>query len=607
MSQEQSDGTTRPIAYASRTLQKHEQNYGITELEGLAVVWAAKHFRHYLYGHSCHIYTDHEALKALLNTPHPSGKLARWGLILQELDVVIHYQPGRKNMKADALSRHPLEPAEANEEEDHRVVAAIDREPAQAGDKPLSTLTLSDRQHQDLQLRPLILFQEKGSLPDDPVEAKVVVASQTQYTLIDGVLYHVKSDGSLRIVPPQGERRVLFDDVHSGAFGAHLGDVKTYSTLSRHYWWPRMRSDIATWSKSCLVCATRYVGKPTKPYLTPIPVGGPFDRVGVDVLQLPKSSKGNQYAVVFIDYLTKWPEVFATRDQTSLTIAKLLVEKIVPRHGVPSQLLSDRGAAFLSGLMQELYHLLGIHKVNTTAYHPQTDGLVERFHRTLVQMLSKTTLRNGRDWDERLPYVLFAYRTSAQASTGESPFFLLYGRDAQLPTEAVLQPTVDCQIIACNDYRGEMATKMKEAWEMASKMIKTSQDRQKKYFDRHAKPRSYKIGERVFIYMPAAKTGPSYKLARPYHGPYRITASHETGIEATPVDRPQDTPIRVALNRVRVCPEEIGNDFYPRSHPPNGTSHVDCSARAGVSVPGWTGRLRSRTGQGQLPDQAGEM
>ena len=194
---------------------------------------------------------------------------------------------------------------ETNEEEDHRVVAAIDRESAQAGDKPLSTLTLSDRQHQDLQLRPLILFQEKGSLPDDPVEAKIVVASQTQYTLIDGVLYHVKSDGSLRIVPPQGERRVLFDDVHSGAFGAHLGDVKTYSSLSQHYWWPRMRSDFATWSKSCLVCATRHVGKPTKPYLTPIPVGGPFDRIGVDVLQVPKSSKGNQYAVVFIDYLTK--------------------------------------------------------------------------------------------------------------------------------------------------------------------------------------------------------------------------------------------------------------------------------------------------------------
>ena len=156
-----------------------------------------------------------------------------------------------------------------------------------------------------------------------------------------------------------------------------------------------MRSDIASWSKSCLVCATRHVGRPTKPYLTPISVGGPFDRVGVDVLQLPKSSKGNQYAVVFIDYLTKWPEVYATKDQTSVTIAKLLVEKIVSRHGVPSQLLSDRGAAFLSGLMQELYRLLGVHKVNTTAYHPQTDGLVERFHRTLVQMLSKTTIRNG--------------------------------------------------------------------------------------------------------------------------------------------------------------------------------------------------------------------
>ena len=192
LSQEQSDGRNCPVAYASHTLQKHEQNYGIKELEGLAVVWADKHFRHYLYGHRCHIYTDHEALKALLNTLHPSGKLARWGLILQELDVVIHYQPGRKNMKADALSRNPMEPlGDENEEEDHHVVATIEKEPTQPRETAASTLTLGDRQRNDLQLQPFILFQEMGCLPDDPVQATSICASQFQFTLIEGVLYHV--------------------------------------------------------------------------------------------------------------------------------------------------------------------------------------------------------------------------------------------------------------------------------------------------------------------------------------------------------------------------------------------------------------------------------
>ena len=119
-------------------------------------------------------------------------------------------------------------------------------------------------------------------------------------------------------------------------------------------------------------------------------------------------------------------------DQSALTIAKLLVEHIISRHGVPSELLSDRGPAFLSNLLKEVYKLMGIKKTNTTAYYPQTDGLVERFNRTLTDMLAKTVEKSGKDWDLRLPYVLFAYRSSPQESTKESPFFLLYGRDPTL-------------------------------------------------------------------------------------------------------------------------------------------------------------------------------
>lgn len=139
----------------------------------------------------------------------------------------------------------------------------------------------------------------------------------------------------------------------------------------------------------------------------------------MDVIQFPRSSSGNQYAVVFVDYLTKWPEVFPVPDQTVATIAKLLVEEIVSRHGVPSEILSDRGKAFMSALMSEVQELLGSHRVNTTAYHPPTDGLVERFNRTLTAMLAKTTERGDNDWDQLLPFVLFAYRASEQQSTQE--------------------------------------------------------------------------------------------------------------------------------------------------------------------------------------------
>lgn len=167
------------------------------------------------------------------------------------------------------------------------------------------------------------------------------------------------------------------------------------------------------------MCASRRIGRPEKPPLTPIPISGPFDRVGVDVIQFPMSFDGNRYAVVFMDYLTKWPEVFAVPDQSPLTIAQLLMDHVITRHGVPAELLSDRGKAFLSDLMQEIYKLMGIHKVSTTAYHPQTDGLVERFNRTLTDMLAKTVEKSGWDWDQHLPRVLMAYCVSPQESTRE--------------------------------------------------------------------------------------------------------------------------------------------------------------------------------------------
>ena len=208
------------------------------------------------------------------------------------------------------------------------------------------------------------------------------------------------------------------------------------------------------------MCATRNVGQAIKPTLTPIPVGGPL---GVDVLQLPKSSRGNHYAVVFMDYLTKWPEVFATADQSVPTIAKLLVEKVISRHGVPKELLSDRGASFLSKLIAEICKVMGIKKVNTTAYHPQSDGLEQRFSRTLLDILSKTVKAGGKDRDVRLPYLLFAYRSIVQPSTGESLFFLLYGRDPQLPTDMALLPPSVQHMMDVDDNKSRMLLDMSNA------------------------------------------------------------------------------------------------------------------------------------------------
>ena len=555
LAQKQADGTVRPIAYASRSLQAHEKNYGITELEGLGVVWAVKHFRPYLYGHQCEVYTDHEALKSLLNTPQPSGKLARWGMAIQELDITIHHRSGRRNGNADALSRFPLrmggdEPAEVA----GGVVAAITTEPE--GDLP----TL---QRRDEDLNTIIQYLESGILPSDEKVARNLALTKSQFIIQDQILYRVQPDCTLRVIPPSSRREKLFRQAHEGLFGAHLGDVKVHSELQRHYWWAGMRRDITRWTRACVVCATYSTGRAPRPPLTPIPVAGPFDRVGVDVIQFPRSRDGNQYAVVFVDYLTKWPEVFAVPDQSAATIAKLLVEEIVSRHGVPAEILSDRGRAFLSGLMKEVGQLLGFHKANTSAYHPQTDGLVERFNLTLTTMLAKTVERGGKDWDRHLPFVLFAYRACQQQNTQESPFFLIYGRDPRLPTDTMLSPPLSRTIIRLQDYGKELASRMAGAWESARSSIKKAQHRQKAQYDKKSRPPNFLVGDRVFLFKPAEKTGEARKFARPFHGPFRVLELDTNTAKIRRVDKPQEEPILVALDRLRRCPEGVPDVFWP--------------------------------------------
>ena len=169
------------------------------------------------------------------------------------------------------------------------------------------------------------------------------------------------------------------------------------------------------------------------------------------------------------------------------------------RHSVPEKLLSDHSANFMSDLILEMCSLLGIRKVNTSGYHPQTDGLVEKFNSTITNMISKS-VDVGVEWDKQLPMFLFAYRTTIQESTRESPSFLLYGRDPRLPTTSAMEPPRPEYTVDLDDYKSELVTCLVKAHECAREQIKKAQVRQKTLYDVHAKKSSYKVGERVMVY-----------------------------------------------------------------------------------------------------------
>ena len=154
-------------------------------------------------------------------------------------------------------------------------------------------------------------------------------------------------------------------------------------------------------------------------------MGEPFQCVGMDFKEMDTSTDGNRYALVFQDYLTKWPEVFPFKDRSATTVAKCLAD-LVWRHGVPAKIIHDRAAEFLSDVLQDTALILGIKQLPTSGGHPQTDGLVERFNRTLKSTLMKLVVKKGKNWDKLLGPTLLAYRTSSHLSSGETPFFLMY-------------------------------------------------------------------------------------------------------------------------------------------------------------------------------------
>jgi len=302
------------------------------------------------------------------------------------------------------------------------------------------------------------------------------------HEVIQGVLHFepVAFPGHLCVVVPKGLGPAVLQEAHAVCFAGHFAAKKVCDCLCRYYWWKGMRADVQSFCRGCLVCASRKgPGRPLRPPLTVIPVGGPFHRVSVDVLQLLRTANGNCYVVCFVDYLTKWVEAFAVPDQQAETIAKLFVENVVCRHGVPEQLLSDRGTNFLSELIQGVCEVLGVEKINTSGYHPQTDGLVEKFNSTLINMVAKCCEVKQHNWDEHLPHLPFAYRSFVQESTKESPFCLLYGRDPRLPTETVLSRPAPLHPVEIDDYRSELITKLSSAWTIAREKIKGAQRAQK--------------------------------------------------------------------------------------------------------------------------------
>ncbi|UYV63918.1 K02A2.6-like [Cordylochernes scorpioides] len=280
----------------------------------------------------------------------------------------------------------------------------------------------------------------------------------------------------------------------------------------------------------------------------------PFYKLGVDLLgRFPVSKDGNRWIIVCTDYMTRYAITKAIPDGGAIETAKFLVEDVILKHGAPREMITDRGRNFISQVIKEIIALCGIVHIFTTAYHPQTNGLTERFNKTLGDTLSMYTGVEQKDWDQVLPYVTFAYNTAKQEATGYTPFFLVHAREAETYIDAVL-PYLPDEI--SDDYVGELVTRAEEARQLSRSRLLQSQAKDRRLYDQKHTPVYYQKDDLVWVFTPIRKVGLSEKLLKRYFGPYKVTKKlSEVTYEVEPVDpSPRSRKSKDIVHVIRMKP-----------------------------------------------------
>ncbi|GFW81996.1 retrovirus-related Pol polyprotein from transposon 412 [Trichonephila clavipes] len=363
----------------------------------------------------------------------------------------------------------------------------------------------------DPDIKPLKEFMESSSNKPSWQDISAYSPTTKQYWALwnslhlrNGVLYRKfeSEDGKTfrrQLVLPRSRIPEILKELHGSPTGGHFGVMNTLHRVRERFCWGKVRADVEQWCKSCDACSARK---------------GPKIR-----------SRGSCIATMLehpsnVSLSISWDLCQGLRLEAP-TVAEAVVQHWISRYGVPLQLHSDQGRNFVSAVLKRVCELLGIDKTKTTPLHPQSDGMVERFNRTILNNFSLMVSKNQQDWDQKVPLFLLAYRSAVHETTGYSPSQMLFGRDLRLPCDLLFGRPPDTPS-SPEEYVQNLQARFEDVHNLARERINLRTEKMKTRYDTKATGHQFKEGDKVWFYNPTRRKGLSPKLQSHWDGPYTI-------------------------------------------------------------------------------------
>ena len=449
-------------------------------------------------------------------------------------DCTIEYRKGKKNGNADALSRM-VDASELNQTE-------MDPNPITINAINIQNNLINADQLMDTDIKWLYDLKRSfkkeaptlNSIRSDLNKERRSLFAQWNRIRISGKnLYREYNDneGNIKFqyIVPKNQRLAILNAAHDHIYSGHLGHDKTVNRIIPKFYWPNSFKEIAAHVKSCISCQeiktpNRYNEAP----LQPIRPRKPGQVWTSDIMgPIKTTANGYSYILVICDHFSKWVEIYALKTISALEVSKCITNSIC-QHGIPEQILTDQGSNYMSELMAEVWELLDIHKTRTTPFHPECDGLSEKFNQTLRKMISAYVNESHSNWDENLNILAFAYNTSVHGSTGCTPFEITYGYKPKVPLDLMISEIeLDLQLTP-----GEYAANLQATFDTAYKHVASNRDlkmdRAKINHDRQIRAANFEIHDQVKLINTTFDKTQTKKFKKKWVGPYKIVAKWET-------------------------------------------------------------------------------